>query len=381
MSRNNHLLARAVAEAERGEWLFTAPNPRVGAIALKDGHVVGRGYHALWRGPHAEEAALRDAGAFNPDNGEVVSGVVDEMVVTLEPCSARGGVKKRPACCELLVAAGVRKLLVGAIDPDTRHESAGLEQLALDGVEVELDGSFEEKFTSLNSAFLRANSYSSRPWILHKWASTFDGKTACNSGASKWISGPESRAEAHLLRASMDAILCGPRTFKMDNPSLTARPGGVDAELQPLRVFITDGRPLSAELNALSSPAECLWVCAAEGIDDPVLAKRLEAGDRQLRLPEDDSGRVDLAALCASLYADFGVRRLLVEGGAQIQGAMVDLGLVDAVVRYEGPILFGGGHGAALGTGVTSPDEAIRLGHEERADLGNDLRRAFLVID
>jgi riboflavin biosynthesis pyrimidine reductase len=179
----------------------------------------------------------------------------------------------------------------------------------------------------------------------------------------------------------MDAILCGPRTFQLDNPTLTARPGGIDAEFQPLRVFITGSQPLSAELNALSSPSECLWVCADEKGDDPVLAKRLEAGDRQLLLPMGESGRVDLAALCSSLYADFGVRRLLVEGGAQIQGAMVDLGLLDAVVRYEGPILFGGGHGASLGSGVISPDEAIRLGEEERADLGDDLRRAFLVID
>ncbi len=374
-ARDGHLLDKAQAEAARAGWLSTAPNPRVGALALSGGHVVGRGHHACCGGPHAEEAALRDAGAWDEESGRAVPGLVDEMVVTLEPCSATGGGKRRPPCAQALVDAGVRRLLVGAVDPDPRHAGRGLEQLAEAGVAVRrLDRQAE--FEGLNRAFLRALACPERPWILLKWAASLDGKTATDAGLSLWITGAESRAEVHELRALGDAVLAGPHTLALDDPELTARPGGCPAAVQPLRVLLLPDGGLAEGARVLQAEGPRVWLLSEEAEPTPALRR---AGDPLLRLPRAADRRLDLAAAARILRTEHGVRRLFVEGGPRLHGRLLDAGLADAVVRYEAPLLLGGRHGAVLGVGADEPALAPRLVDEERRDLGADLRRAFLI--
>ena len=378
--RDRHLLERAAFEAVQAGWLGTAPNPRVGALALQGGHVIGSGHHERYGGAHAEENALRDAGAWDADHGRPLPDRVDEMVVSLEPCSARGGAKKRPPCTELLRAAGVKRLLVGAVDPDPRHRGAGLEELRASGAAVELREDGAELFEKANAAFLRALARNDRPWVLAKWAASFDGKTATDGGVSQWITGPEARQEVHGLRAASDAVLAGPGTLRADDPRLTARPAAGRSLHQPLRVLLwPDGRvPEAARVFQEAGPR--LWLLAENAEPSGPLAHHLaEDADRALSLPTEADGRVDVRCALRALHEDFGVRRILVEGGPRLHGRLADDGLLDAVVRYEAPLLLGGSHGAILGAGCEHPERGLRLEQEERAQLGPDLRRAFLV--
>lgn len=370
--RDLPLLARAAAEALRAEWLFTAPNPRVGALALAGGHVVGYGHHARLGGAHAEEAALRDAGAWDEERDAPRAGMVDEMVLTLEPCSAAGGGKRRPACLELLRAAGIRRLVVGAEDPDPRHRGAALRALADDGVEVVRAPLAQD---AALAAFVRALERPARPFVLLKWAASFDGKTAAQSGASQWISGPESREESHRLRGLSDAVMAGRGTLLADDPRLDARPADEPAPRQPLRVLLDAPPDLRADARVFAAPGPRLWICGAGG-GRPHAAPESDAVLQVSRLP---GGRLDLAEALARLRRDHGVRRLLVEGGARLHGALLDQRLADGVVRYEAPLLLGGERAACAGTGFATPADAARLDHEERCALGADLRRAFLL--
>ena len=374
-SRDDALLARASAEARRAGWLSTAPNPRVGALALQGGHVVGYGHHAVCGGPHAEEAALRDAGAWDAEADRWREGAVDELVVTLEPCSSRAGGKRRAPCLEALLACGVRRLVVGCLDPDPRHAGAGLESFRAAGGEVVLrDGAAQ--FATLNRAFLRALAQPQRPWVLLKWAASLDGRTAAHGGESRWISGEASRTEVHALRAASDAVIAGAATLLRDDPRLDARGVDLPRGSQALRVLLlpagvdADWRP-----SALDAPGPRLWV---HGEQDSLPEAVRAAGDSSLALPRSAQG-LDLDLLLGALRRDHGVRRLFVEGGARLHGALLAGNLADAVVRYEAPLLLGGGHGACAGEGAASPSAGWRLVDEERADLAPDLRRAFLV--
>jgi len=376
------LLARAQAEARRAEWLFTAPNPRVGALALKNGHLVGRGFHRVHGGAHAEEQALRDAGAWDDRAGRPVPGRVDEMVVTLEPCSAAGGEKKRPACTELLRAAGIRRVQVGAVDPDPRHSGRGLALLREQGIEVVHTPDGKAGFEELNRAFLRGLLYRERPWVLLKWAASLDGKTAAETGASRWITSLAARAEVHALRAASDAVMVGRRTLTGDDPALTVRHGSAAGASPPVRVLVDpEGRvPDGARIFQARGPR--LWLLREGCRPGPALARRLAGEDDQaLPTPVRPDGRLDLAHALRRLRLDFGVRRLLVEGGAVLHGGLLAEGLVDAVVRYEAPCLLGGTRGAVVGGGVDSPRQALRMVEEEQARLGPDLRRAFQVAE
>ena len=373
-TRDLALLERAFAEAERAGWLATAPNPRVGALALRAGHVVGFGHHAAWGGAHAEEAALRDAGAWDTEARSWRTGAVDELVVSLEPCSSRGGIKKRQPCAEALLACGVQRLVVGATDPDPRHRGAGLAALRTAGVEI-VEAGADARFAAMNPAFLAMLAHADRPWVLAKWAASTDGKLAATDGSSQWITGPEARAEVHRLRAASDAVLVGAATLLHDDPRLDARTGDPDGR-QPLRVFLLPTAPPEALApRALEVDGPRLWVLGPREEPPAAIAA---AGDPLLRVPRAGTG-LELPRLLAELHADHGVRRLFVEGGARLHGALLDAGCLDALVRYEAPLLLGGPRAAFPGTGFASPQHGARLVAEERADLGPDLRRAFLV--
>jgi diaminohydroxyphosphoribosylaminopyrimidine deaminase/5-amino-6-(5-phosphoribosylamino)uracil reductase len=380
--RDRYLLEKAFFEATRAAWLWTAPNPRVGALALSGGHIIGHGYHASFGGAHAEEAALRDAGAWDREANRAIPGIVDEMVVSLEPCSASG--KKRPPCTQSLLDAGVRRLLVGAIDPDPRHAGAGLDLLRAAGMQVDQPdpAGSAQRFADQNPAFLGALARPTRPWVLLKWAASLDGKMAADDGSSQWISGVESRAEVHQLRAVSDAVLAGAGTLRADDPSLSARPDesppglrSAPALRQPKRVLLGGASQVPEQARVFGDGGARIWVLAPE---QEVAPSILAQGDVLLRVPERAKG-LDLGLALKSLAQEHQVRRLFVEGGAQVHGALLAAGLADAVVRYEAPILLGGSRAACSVDSFANPAEAPGLFAEERAELGVDLRRAFLL--
>ncbi|MDA1260740.1 MAG: bifunctional diaminohydroxyphosphoribosylaminopyrimidine deaminase/5-amino-6-(5-phosphoribosylamino)uracil reductase RibD [Planctomycetota bacterium] len=365
-------MARAAAEALRAEWLFTAPNPRVGALALCGGHVIGYGHHAQLGGAHAEETALRDAGAWDDTRNGPIAGLVDEMIVTLEPCSATGASKRRPACVDLLRAAGIRRLVVGAEDPDPRHRGHALRALSAEGIEVMAYPLSQERALA---AFTRALAHPERPFVVLKWAASFDGKMAVESGLSQWISGEESRAETHALRALSDAVMIGRGTLLADDPRLDARSQAAESRRQPLRVLLDAPPELSADARVLTTPGPRLWIIAEDGAKPRTAAPE----DLECRVPRGADGLLDLSLSLRTLRAEHGVRRLLVEGGARLHGAFLDQRLADCVVRYEAPVLLGGTRSACAGSGFATPADGARLHHEERRALGPDLRRAFLI--
>jgi diaminohydroxyphosphoribosylaminopyrimidine deaminase / 5-amino-6-(5-phosphoribosylamino)uracil reductase len=381
--RDLHLLEKAFFEATRAGWLWTAPNPRVGALALAGGHVIGHGYHAAFGAAHAEEAALRDAGAWDREGKRAIPGIVDEMVVSLEPCSATG--KKRPPCTQSLLDAGVRRVLVGSVDPDPRHAGSGLDLLRAAGLQVDQPDpeGCAQRFSEQNPAFLGALARPSRPWVLLKWAASLDGKLAADDGTSQWISGVESRAEVHQLRAVSDAVLAGAGTLRADDPSLTARPEEAPPGLrtdpatrQPKRVLLGGASEVQSEARIFGEGGARIWVL---GPDQDVAAPILAQADALLRVPKQTKG-LDLQQALETLAREHQIRRLFVEGGAQVHGALLAAGLADAVVRYEAPILLGGSLAACAAPSFASPAAAPRLSAEERADLGADLRRAFLLV-
>jgi diaminohydroxyphosphoribosylaminopyrimidine deaminase / 5-amino-6-(5-phosphoribosylamino)uracil reductase len=376
-ARTRQLLSKAFHQAEKAEWLWTAPNPRVGALALAGGHIIGYGCHEKFGGPHAEEQALRDAGAWDPNTDKAIAGIVDQMVVTLEPCSSTCG-KKRPPCSQALLDAGVKNLLVGALDPDPRHAGRGLEILRQAGLQVELaEPSGQIRFEQQNPAFLAQLQRPQRPWVLFKWAASLDGKTATNDGVSHWISGEESRREVHDLRALSDAVLCGKGTLLADDPQLSARRSPIPYARQPLRVLLGGADLVDAKARIFANSGPRLWAWPSDQTIPDWLQKTNP--EDALLLIGCQAQKFDLNELLERLTQDFQVRRLLVEGGAHLHGAMLRLGLVDALVRYEAPLLLGGNFGSCLGESFADPQHAVRLMHEERADLGHDLRRAFLL--
>lgn len=370
--RDTALLERAFAEAEKGEWLWTAPNPRVGALALHNGHVVGFGYHQRFAQAHAEEAALADAGAIDGERARL--NCVDEIIVTLEPCSARGGIKKRRPCVEWILEAGIQRVVVGAVDPDPRHAGKGLEELRAAGVEVVL-GAGQARFEQQNPAFLAALKHPERPWVLLKWAASLDGRTASQNGESQWITGAQARLEVHQLRSVGHAVMAGKGTVKRDNPRLTARDALGDYNPDVARILLGAAATITPSAALLRDASSRIWI-ESTGTNLPKWATEL---DYLLEVNCDSSGQLDLQTALQKLCSDFQISRLLVEGGARLHGSLLAAGLADALVRYEAPLLLGGGLGAVEGPGVAHPREGWHLLSEERQQLGVDLRRAFLI--
>jgi diaminohydroxyphosphoribosylaminopyrimidine deaminase/5-amino-6-(5-phosphoribosylamino)uracil reductase len=351
-------MSRAIALAARARH-STSPNPMVGAVVVRDDRVVGRGYHRLAGGPHAEIVALAEA-------GEAARG--GTMFVTLEPCSHTG---RTGPCVDAIVAAGISRLVVAHRDPYAEVSGRGIRRLRQAGVEVAVgDGQRESR--ALNPGWLRAHEQG-RPFVALKYAATLDGKTASRSGDSRWITGEKARAEAHRLRQAYDAVAVGARTVLADDPRLNARPAGRgERGRQPLRVVV-DGRlttdpaarvhdrelgGASLVLASRRAPAARLARFSRQGIDVEVL----------------DTSRPSGADLLAALRRR-GISSLLVEGGGELAWSLVEDGLVDRVYAFFGPLLLGGRAAPTPvgGEGFERLAEALRLDVVKLRRLGPDV--------
>ncbi|HET7874986.1 MAG TPA: bifunctional diaminohydroxyphosphoribosylaminopyrimidine deaminase/5-amino-6-(5-phosphoribosylamino)uracil reductase RibD [Methylomirabilota bacterium] len=353
---DERFMALALSLAERGRGL-TSPNPMVGAVLVSGGHVVGRGFHARAGAPHAEIEALAEA-------GDRARGAV--LYVTLEPCNHSG---RTPPCVEAVLRAGVARVVAATSDPNPRVRGGGLQALRAAGVEV-ARGCLDGEARRLNRAFFTAMKRL-RPHVTLKCAMTLDGKIAAADRASRWITGPEARREAHRLRSESDAVVVGIGTALADDPELTVR---LERRWprEPYRVVV-DSRarlPLRARLIDAGSPSRAVVAVADEAPPDRV-ARLEERGVTVLKCRSRD-GRVDVDDLASRLFA-LDVIAMLLEGGAELNGAFLEAGLVDRVACFVAPMLLGGaGAPTAVGGRGLPLDRAVRLADTELRRVGSD---------
>ncbi len=309
-------MQRALALAERG--LYTAtPNPRVGCVLVRDGTIIGEGYHARAGDPHAEPNAIADARRRGHDTRGATA------YVTLEPCNHTG---RTGPCTQALIAAGVTRVLAAMADPNSQA-GHGSERLRAAGVEVEI-GLLGAEARALNIGFVTRMSLG-RPWVRMKIAASLDGRTALANGASQWITGEEARRDGHRFRARACAILTGIGTIRHDDPRMTVR--DVDTPRQPRRIVVDRRGETPPAARILDGGA----IVVTAGNANPAWP----AGTQVWTLP-DGSDRVDLSALMKRLAAE-GVNELHVEAGAGLNGALLAAGLVDELVLYLAPCLIG----------------------------------------
>jgi diaminohydroxyphosphoribosylaminopyrimidine deaminase/5-amino-6-(5-phosphoribosylamino)uracil reductase len=345
----------------------THPNPRVGCVIVRDGQVVGEGWHVRAGEPHAEVHALREA-------GERARGAC--AYVTLEPCSHHG---RTPPCAEALVKAGVVRVVAAMQDPNPQVAGLGLRRLAEAGIEV-ASGVLEAEARALNPGFLKRMEHG-LPYVRAKLAMSLDGRTAMASGESQWITGPAARSAVQRLRARSSVVLSSAQSVLADNARMTVRAEqlGLDAQATalalsraPLRVLV-DGRlrlPLQAPFFQ-AGPA--LVVTAAAG--DPCYA---EAGHELLSLPGAD-GQVDLPALLRVLAAR-GVNEILLEAGAGLVGAFARQGLVDEYQLFVAATFLGSSARALLDWPLARMSEAPRLKIIEMRAVGDDWRITAIPV-
>lgn len=342
-------MRRAVELAARGLG-STSPNPVVGCVITDAaGTVVGEGWHERAGGPHAEVHALRAA-------GEAARG--GTAYVTLEPCNHTG---RTGPCAQALVEAGVTRVVYAVPDPNPQA-SGGAATLRAAGIKAE-GGYLEAEAAAGNAAWLTSVRLG-RPHVTWKYAATLDGRSAAADGSSRWITGPESRADVHRLRAEADAVLVGGGTLRTDDPHLAVR--GIEGATQPLRVALDTRAGLPATARILDDAAPTLLV-----VGEDADTRHLPGVDL-LRLPLHD-GRIAVHDLLGRLYAR-GVRSVFLEGGPTLAGAFLEAGAVDRVVGYLAPALLGSGPAALADAGITNISRAVRLDITEAVRVGTDLR-------
>ena len=365
MTPDEQFMVQALRLAKRA-YGQTSPNPMVGAVLVQDGEVIGRGWHHRAGAPHAEIEALADAARRHRS----ASGAT--VYVTLEPCCTHG---RTPPCTEALIRAGVRRVVVAAVDPNPRHAGQGLVRLREAGITVD-SGVLEAESNRLNEAFNHWIVHRI-PWVTAKSAMTLDGKIATASGQSKWITGPKSRAHAQRLRLGVDAVLVGVETVLADDPSLTVRtqPGFRRPAWHPVKLrIILDTRartPLKSRLVSDDGRASTLIVVSE--LADPARIAALQARVTVIRAPERE-GRIDLAWLMPEL-GRMGVLHLLVEGGGTVLASFFEAGLVHRIAFFYAPRILGGEESrrSVAGQGFRSLAEAPSLTDVESRRFGEDL--------
>ena len=356
-------MARALRLAARGLYT-TDPNPRVGCVLVKDGRVVGEGWHKVAGGPHAEINALGQAGA-------AATGAT--ACVTLEPCCHQG---RTPPCTVALIKAGVRRVVYAMQDPNPRVAGEGAARLQAAGIEVE-PGVLAEDARRLNPGFDR-RMRTGRPWVRCKLAMSLDGRTAMASGESQWITGVAARADVHQLRARSSAILTGIGTVLADDPALTARLAD-DMETnfrQPLRVVLDSRLRLPPTAQLLGLPGATLVVTGVAA--DTAPAHLVSDAVSVVTVPMG-SGRLDLAAVLQELGSRE-INEVHVEAGATLSGALLQAGLVDELVIYMAPHLMGDtARGLFALPGLDRMADRIQLAITDIRAVGQDWRITAVV--
>ncbi len=338
---DKRFMQMALELAIKGEG-FTSPNPMVGAVIVKDGKVVGKGYHKAAGEAHAEVNAIDDAGALARDA---------TLYVTLEPCNHTG---RTPPCTEKVVTAGIKRVVAAMNDPNSGVKGGGLDYLNTHGISITV-GVCEKQAKKLNEVFIKYVR-TKRPFTIIKCAATLDGRIATKTGDSRWVTGEESRQFVHQLRHAVDAIMVGMNTVEKDNPSLTTRltnrPKNFKS-LDPTRIILDTHLRISekAKLLRLHSDSDTILV-TGPSVSNDKKARIEEGGARIIKSPVID-GLIDLDWLMDHL-GSLGITSLLIEGGARVIASALTAGIVDKILFFYAPKIMGGDDGVPIckGPGV-----------------------------
>jgi diaminohydroxyphosphoribosylaminopyrimidine deaminase/5-amino-6-(5-phosphoribosylamino)uracil reductase len=348
-------MARALRLAERGR--YTAhPNPMVGCVLVRDGEIVGEGYHAKTGEAHAEVHALRAA-------GERARGAV--AYVTLEPCAHHG---KTPPCSDALIKAGISKVVAAMEDPFAAGGKRGLQMLADAGIDGGV-GLMQSAAARLNRGFLK-RVIRGRPFVCMKIAASIDGAIAMDSGESQWITGPEAREDVQRLRARSGAVMTGIGSVLADDPSLNVRTANIETGgLQPVRVVLDSRLRMPLASSMLALPGTTLVCCTG----NPDGSELIKAGAEVMSFSAADE-RVDVDAVFAELAAR-GVNDVLVEAGPGLAGYLLERGLADELVIYHAPNIMGSQTmGMAKTPSITSLADRKSLTITDVRRIGSDTR-------
>lgn len=360
---DRRFMARALQLAAKGLYT-TEPNPRVGCVIVKEGQVIGEAWHQRAGEPHAEPLALQQA-------GEQAQGAT--AYVTLEPCSHFG---KTPPCADALVKAGLARVVVAMQDPNPLVAGRGLEKLKAAGIQVAC-GLFADQAEALNPGFIKRMK-SGRPFVRLKSAMSLDGRTAMQSGESKWITGPEARADVQRLRARSSAVMTGIESVLLDDPELTVRDPSVlinARTYQPLRVVMDTHLRLPMDSKLMKHPLDLLVVCSDQA--DQEKRKALEAlGVELISLPLSND-RLPLIPVLEYLAKHHQCNELLLETGASLAGSFIQQDLVDEWVVYMATTLLGSDARPLVNLPLSQMSAQKRLVLSDLRQLGADIRMTF----
>lgn len=339
----------------------TSPNPAVGALLVKNGAVIGRGYHRRAGLAHAEVEALRDAGAQ-------ARGAT--LYVTLEPCNHAG---RTPPCCDAILASGIRRVVAAVKDPNPITRGRGLNRLKRCGVKIAV-GVLEEEARQLNAPFFKVMT-TGLPFVLVKVAQSLDGKIATRFGESRWITSTDSRKLVHRWRAQADGILVGINTLLRDDPRLTARIAGSRRKDKPVKIILDTHLQIPPAARCLSkeSPPPT-WIVTCKNPHSARAAKILARGAELVPARIDSQGRIALRPLFRSL-ARRGIQSLIVEGGSEVIASVLKEDLADRAAFFIAPKIIAGREapGAVGGTGASRLAHAVLLKNRLARFVGPDL--------
>ncbi len=358
-------MLRAMKLAERGRGKVN-PNPLVGAVIVKDGRVIGEGWHECYGGLHAERNAFRNC-------AESAAGAT--LYVTLEPCCHYG---KTPPCTDIIIERGIGRVVVGLPDPNPLVAGKGIQLLQEAGIEV-VCGVEEEALQEQNRVFLRYITCR-KPWVALKTAMTLDGKIATHTGDSKWVTGEAAREYVQRLREEYRGIMVGIGTVLADDPMLNCRLAG--EVCQPVRIVVDSGLriPLECQLVRTAMEYRTLVACTASGSQEK--REQLRKAGVEVVVCGEKEGKVDLEELMGVL-GEMGIDGVLVEGGGELNGSLVLQGVVNEVYAFVAPKLVGGREAKTPveGVGVECMGEAVELGAFRVESFGKDmLLRARVVL-
>ena len=355
--KDTYFMQMALELAEKGRGAV-APNPMVGAIIVKDGRIIGSGYHEKIGEGHAEVNAFRSA-------TEDVAGAT--IYVTLEPCSHFG---KTPPCSDKIIEKKIGRVVIAALDPNPLVSGRGVKKLQAAGIEV-ITGVLAEESSRLNEIFMKYI-VKKEPFVVMKAAMSLDGKIATRTGESQWITGPAARERVHQLRSALTGIMVGVQTVIMDDPQLTSRlPGGKN----PVRIIVDSTLCIPLEAKVLQNQDTAKTIIATTERADRSKAARLEeAGIEILSVPANDDGRTDLKALMRAL-GERGIDSILLEGGATLNFAALQAGIVDKVQVYIAPKLIGGETAKTPvgGEGIEKLSQAFSVIELKASTVGEDI--------
>lgn len=353
---NNEEYMKTALELAKKGMGFVNPNPMVGTVIVKDGKIIGKGFHRKYGELHAERNAFADCTAD-------CSGA--DMYVTLEPCCHHG---KTPPCTDIIIEKNIRRVFIGSSDPNPRVAGKGVRILKENGIEV-IEGILKKECDRLNEIFFHYIT-TGKPFVTMKYAMTIDGKIACQNGLSKWITGEKSRQHVHRERLKHSAIMVGVGTVIADNPMLNCR---LENGRNPIRIICDTNLRTPINSNVIKTADEIPTIIATCSEDRDKISSYENHGCKIMNVNKKD-GHVDLCELVQKLGEEK-IDSILLEGGGELNESALKSGIVNKIQAYIAPKIFGGRDAktAVSGVGVTCPDDAYMLENTEIQRIGDDI--------